>query len=85
MIPAMEQDGYDTAFACAVTATSSTVGPIIPPSLPLIIAGTISGLSVGRLFLAGAVPGLLLGLGLLLVTWWLVRRAPAPGWAWTWG
>jgi tripartite ATP-independent transporter DctM subunit len=80
MIPAMEKDGYDIDFACAVTATSSTVGPIIPPSLPLIIAGTISGLSVGRLFLAGAVPGLLLGFGLMLMTWVLsVRRGYPKG------
>ena len=80
MIPAMEKDGYDTDFACAVTATSSTVGPIIPPSLPMIIAGTVSGLSVGKLFLAGAVPGLLLGAGLLLATWLLsVKRAYPKG------
>jgi C4-dicarboxylate transporter, DctM subunit len=50
MIPAMEKEGYDTDFSCAVTATSSTIGPIIPPSLPMIIAATLTGLSVGKAF-----------------------------------
>ncbi|MCP4450748.1 MAG: TRAP transporter large permease subunit, partial [Planctomycetes bacterium] len=60
MIPAMKDEGYETDYACAVTASSSTVGPIIPPSLPMIIAGTLTGLSVGKLFLASAIPGVLL-------------------------
>src|SRR4051794_41117836 len=49
-----------------VTAAASTVGPIIPPSVPMIIVGTLTGLSVGKMFLAGAVPGLLLGLGMMI-------------------
>lgn len=49
MIPAMKKEGYDSDFSCAITASSSTVGPIIPPSLPMIIAATLSGLSVGKL------------------------------------
>lgn len=69
MIPAMEKEGYDTDFSCAVTATSSTIGPLIPPSLPMIIAATLTGLSVGKLFIAGIIPGLLLGIGLMLVTY----------------
>lgn len=67
MIPAMKKEGYDSSFACAVTACSSTVGPIIPPSVPMIIVATLSGLSVGKLFLASASAGLLLGLGMMLV------------------
>ncbi|RMG23548.1 MAG: TRAP transporter large permease [Bacteroidetes bacterium] len=78
MIPAMRKEGYDNDFSCAVTASSSTVGPIIPPSVPMIIAGTLSGLSVGRLFLAGAIPGLLLGLGLMLVTYFIARKKKFP-------
>ena len=62
MIPGMARSGYDKPFAAAVTAASSTVGPIIPPSVPMIIAGSLSGISVGRMFLAGAIPGLLMGL-----------------------
>ena len=78
MIPAMKKEGYDPGFSCAVTAASSTVGPIIPPSVPMIIAATLSGLSVGKLFLAGAVPGLLLGVGLMLVAGWISRKNNYP-------
>jgi tripartite ATP-independent transporter DctM subunit len=76
MIPAMKKEGYKAGFACAVTAASSTVGPIIPPSVPMIIAATLTGLSVGKLFLAGAIPGLLLGLGFLVVAYGLSRHQP---------
>ena len=78
MIPAMKKEGYDSDFACAITAASSTVGPIIPPSVPMIIAATLSGLSVGKLFLAGAIPGFLLGLGLMLVTYLISVRRQYP-------
>ena len=78
MIPAMEKEGYDTDFSCAVTATSSTIGPIIPPSLPMIIAATLTGLSVGKLFIAGIVPGLLLGMGLMLVTYIISVKKKYP-------
>ncbi len=71
LIPAMKKEGYDADFACAITAASSTVGPIIPPSVPMIIAATLSGLSVGRLFLAGAIPGFLLGFGLMFVAYYI--------------
>ncbi len=78
MIPAMKKEGYDADFSCAVTAASSTVGPIIPPSVPMIIAATLSGLSVGKLFLAGAIPGLLLGVGLMLVAYFIARKKNYP-------
>ncbi|MFH6602790.1 TRAP transporter large permease [Maribacter algicola] len=78
MIPAMKKEGYDTDFSCAVTAASSTVGPIIPPSVPMIIAATLSGLSVGKLFLAGALPGLLLGVGLLVAAYVISKRKKYP-------
>lgn len=78
MIPAMKKEGYETGFSCAVTAASSTVGPIIPPSVPMIIAATLSGLSVGKLFLAGAIPGFLLGSGLMVVAWAISRRRNYP-------
>ncbi len=76
MIPAMKKEGYKSDFACAVTAASSTVGPIIPPSVPMIIAATLTGLSVGKLFLAGALPGLLLGLGFIVVAYVLSKKQP---------
>ena len=58
MIPGMKKAGYPADFSAAVTAASSTVGPIIPPSVPMIIVGALSGISVGKMFLAGAVPGI---------------------------
>ncbi|WP_308787933.1 TRAP transporter large permease [Planomicrobium stackebrandtii] len=69
LIPAMKKEGYGAGFSAAVTASSSTVGPIIPPSLPMIIVGTLASLSIGDLFLAGALPGILLGLGLMIPTY----------------
>lgn len=80
MIPGMAKEGYETDFACAVTASSSTIGPIIPPSLPMIIAGTLTGLSVAKLFIAGAIPGILLGVGLMAVSYTLsVKRGHPKG------
>lgn len=78
MIPGMAKSGYDKPFAAAVTAASSTVGPIIPPSVPMIIAGSLSGVSVGRMFLAGAVPGLLLGLAMMITVYILAVRRGYP-------
>ncbi|MEO0731786.1 MAG: TRAP transporter large permease, partial [Bacteroidota bacterium] len=78
MIPAMKKEGYDADFACAVTASSSTVGPIIPPSVSMIIAATLTGLSVGKLFLAGAIPGFLLGISLLGYTFYVSRKRKYP-------
>lgn len=69
MIPAMKKQGYGAGFSVAVTASSSTIGAIIPPSLPMIIVGTLASLSIGDLFLAGALPGILLGLGLMIPTY----------------
>ncbi|MEM9888178.1 MAG: TRAP transporter large permease [Bacteroidota bacterium] len=78
LIPAMKKEGYGDGFSCAITAASSTVGPIIPPSVPMIIAATLSGLSVGKLFLAGAIPGFLLGFGLMLVAYFIAVRENYP-------
>jgi len=82
MIPAMRKSGYDAPFAAATTAAASTVGPIIPPSVPMIIVGTLSGLSVGKMFLAGAVPGLLLGLGMMITVYILSRKRGYPKGTW---
>ena len=78
MIPAMKKEGYDAGFSCAITASSSTVGPIIPPSVPMIIAATLSGLSVGKLFLAGAIPGFMLGIGLMLMVYFISMKKKYP-------
>ncbi|PWC34491.1 C4-dicarboxylate ABC transporter permease [Azospirillum sp. TSO35-2] len=82
MIPAMRKSGYDAPFAAAVTAAASTVGPIIPPSVPMIIVGTLTGLSVGKMFMAGAIPGLLLGVGMMLTVWILARTRNYPKGRW---
>lgn len=78
LIPAMKKEGYEADFSCAVTAASSTIGPIIPPSMPMIIAGTLTSLSVGKLFMAGAVPGILLGIGLMIVSYFISRKKGHP-------
>src|SRR5690606_11592014 len=62
LVPAMEEDGYDRRFSAGVTASSACVGPIIPPSIPMVIFGVTANASIGALFLAGAIPGILLGL-----------------------
>ena len=77
-IKAMRDAGYDDKFSVGVTAASSIIGPIIPPSLPLIIYGVSSSASIGKLFLAGIVPGLLMALSLSLMVAWLARRRGYP-------
>ena len=74
MIPAMKKDHYDPSFAVALSACAGAVGPIIPPSIILIIYGHLGNVSVGRLFLAGAVPGVLMGLYLMVVSYVIARR-----------
>ncbi|MDQ0252924.1 tripartite ATP-independent transporter DctM subunit [Evansella vedderi] len=78
MIPAMKKQGYGAGFSAAVTSSSSTIGPIIPPSLPLIIVGTLATVSIGDLFLAGAVPGVLLGIGLMAVAYFISVKRNYP-------
>ncbi len=78
MIPAMRDEGYEEEFAGALTAASSTMGPIIPPSIPMILYGIIANVSIGALFLAGAVPGALLGAGFMALVWWYARRRAYP-------
>lgn len=69
LIPAMVDDGYDDDFSVAVTAASSVVGPIIPPSVPMVIAGSCVSISVGKMFQSGIIPGILLGLALCIPTY----------------
>ncbi|HEY8906589.1 MAG TPA: TRAP transporter large permease [Rhodoferax sp.] len=86
MIPGMKREGYPVSFAAAITAAASTVGPIIPPSVPMIIVGALSGISVGRMFMAGAVPGILLGIGMMLVCYAISVKNNYPRQAWQgWG
>ena len=89
LIPGMARQGYTVPYSAAVTAASAVVGPIIPPSIPMIIVGSLTGVSVGQMFLAGAVPGILLGLGMMVPAYALaVRdnhpREPWRGWGEVW-
>jgi TRAP-type C4-dicarboxylate transport system permease large subunit len=78
LIPAMEQNGYTRRFAAAITAASSVIGPIIPPSGIMIIYAYVMGESVAALFLAGIVPGILIGLGLMATVWFMADRYDLP-------
>ncbi len=77
-IDAMRKKGFSAPFAAAVTSSSAIVGPIFPPSIPLIIYGTVTGVSVIQLLLGGIVPGLLCVAMLMLMTWWLANRRKYP-------
>ncbi|WP_068118186.1 TRAP transporter large permease [Tropicimonas marinistellae] len=82
MIPGMKKAGYPADFSAAVTAASSTVGPIIPPSVPMIIVGALSGISVGKMFMAGAVPGILMGLAMMVTCYLISVRKNFPRQSW---
>lgn len=74
MIPAMKKEGYDVRFSASIVASASTIGPIIPPSIVLILYGVIAGVSIGDLFIAGVVPGILMGLGLMIYSFFAGRK-----------
>jgi tripartite ATP-independent transporter DctM subunit len=83
MIPAMRREGYPVRFAAGVTCAAATMGPIIPPSIPMVIYGVIAEVSVGGLFLGGVVPGLAMGLAMMALVALISRqrgypRKPAP-------
>ncbi len=79
LVPAMRERGYSDTYAAAVTAASSIIGPIIPPSVILIFYGALMGTSVPALFAAGVMPGLLLALVLMAMNAWFARRDNHPG------
>ena len=78
MIPAMKEAGYDEEVGAALTATASCMGPIIPPSIPFIMYGVIANVSIGALFLAGVIPGLLLGAFLMAYVYFVARKRGYP-------
>ena len=74
LIPAMKERGYPARFAAAVLSSSATIAIIIPPSIPMILFGAITGASIVKLFMAGVVPGILAGLAIMGTSYWLARR-----------
>lgn len=74
LIPAMKKEGYKPGYAAAVIAAGAMLGPILPPSIPLIIYAIMANLSIGKLFLAGVVPGFLLFFGYMAICAWVARR-----------
>ncbi|MDK2798720.1 MAG: TRAP-type transport system large permease protein [Clostridiales bacterium] len=77
-IPMMEKDGYDKPFSSAITAASAVIGPIIPPSIPMIIFGSLSQISIAKLFLGGAIPGILIGFSLLGYSLFIAKKRNYP-------
>jgi len=78
LVPAMVQNGYRRSFAAGVTAAAAVIGPIIPPSGIMVLYGFVMNVSIGALFAAGIVPGVMIGLGLMLVTRLLAARHDLP-------
>jgi C4-dicarboxylate transporter DctM subunit len=75
---AMTKAGYSPRFSAAVTAASSTIGPVVPPSIPFVIYGSITGVSVGKLFLAGCTPGVLMGIAMMIGVYFVSKRRKYP-------
>lgn len=74
LVPAMKKAGYPAAFAAAITAVSSTIGGIIPPSIMMIVLANAGGISVGALFAGGIIPGLMIGLLLMIINYIIAKR-----------
>jgi C4-dicarboxylate transporter, DctM subunit len=78
LIPAMKKDGYPSDFSAALTGAAATIGHIIPPSIPMILIGVMQERPIGKLFLAGAIPGFLLGFSLMGTAYFISRRRNYP-------
>lgn len=77
-IEAMKKRGYDGGFSCAITAASATIGPVFPPSIPMVFYATLSGASVGALFMGGMVPGILLAAALMIYVAFISHKRGYP-------
>ncbi|WP_316980370.1 TRAP transporter large permease [Shumkonia mesophila] len=78
LVPKLYDYGYERSFSAGLVASSSVIGIIIPPSIAMIIYGTTAEVSIGRLFLGGFVPGIIIGLGIMGMSWWRMRKVPRP-------
>ena len=77
-IKAMKDEGYDPAFSAAVTASSAIIGPIIPPSICMVVGAVVTNTSVGRMLVGGIIPGFMMGAGLMLVVYFLSKKRGYP-------
>ncbi len=75
---AMTQNGYDKEFSAAITAASSTIGPVVPPSIAFVVYGSMTGVSIIKLFLAGFVPGVMMGLAMMVAVYFIAKRRNYP-------
>ena len=78
MVNEMERKGYRRELATGIVAAGGTVGIVIPPSITLVVYGVIAGTSIGDLFVGGVVPGLLMGISMCVVSWWLAKKEGIP-------
>jgi tripartite ATP-independent transporter DctM subunit len=78
MIPAMKEKGYDEEFAAGLIASAAVMGPIIPPSIPFVVYALLSSTSVAALFLGGIVPGVMIAIGLMIVTYIIAKKRNFP-------
>lgn len=78
LIPTMKEEGYDSEFAAAVTGAASTIGPIFPPSIPMVLIGGITGISVGKMFVGGVIPGVFMALYLMAMVYYLAKKRNYP-------
>jgi len=77
LVPMMVASGHNQGQSCGLVAAGGIIGPIIPPSIPFILFGVAGGVSISKLFLAGIVPGILMGMGLAFTWWWVSRHDSA--------
>lgn len=78
LLPTMKERGYDKPFAASINAAAAVIGPIIPPSIPMVFIGVISGISIGKLFLGGVIPGLMMGIVLSVMVVINCRKKDYP-------
>lgn len=79
LIPSMKKKGYPKGLASVIQATAGSLGPIIPPSLTMIIYCSLTGISIGALFMSGVIPGLMIGLGIMFITYFYAKKLGIKG------
>ncbi|ORC32989.1 TRAP transporter large permease [Marispirochaeta aestuarii] len=78
LIKAMVDEGYDVEFSAAVTGASATIGPVFPPSIPMVLIGGVAGISVGKLFIGGIIPGIMLAIYMMVLVYFISKKRNYP-------